>query len=210
MVSKSNGIPARQLGAALGISHTMVRKYAKRGMPTGSESAALAWLATNTAGRFAENGPPECPEEPSPELEADRDEVSTSSGVSSEPNAFAETADIEGVSQAELTKRLTAARIKLTNRDVEIRRLQGRQAQMDADLRDGKLLRAEDEHRKGFERALTLRNKFLSLPAEWAVQLAAITDPAIVAAFTRKHLKAALIEYCAAYGVTTEPAAETD
>lgn len=113
------------------------------------------------------------------------------------PPAPAEPVPLEQRSQAELNRMLTAARIKVTD-------LEAVQAQMDADLRDGKLLRAEDEYRKNFERAVTLRNKFLALPAEWAIQLAAMSDPALVADFTRKRIKAALIEYCAAYGVTAE------
>ena len=183
-----------QLAAALGISRPMVRKYLKRGMPSDSEKSARAWLAENSSGRFAKE---------------DSSDGSTPTGTQVEPSAAAEpTASmpgaLTGLSQAELTKRLTAARIRLTERDAAVKALQERQAKMDADLRDGKLLRAEEENRKGFERAVALRNKLLALPAEWAVQLAAITDPALVADFTRKRIKAALIEYCAAYGVTAE------
>lgn len=207
MVSKGEKIPDRKLAGMLGISHTMVRKYRLRGMPTNSEQSALAWLCENSVGRFNEGS--------GADVVAALERVETGSEEVSSPEAqtaladddapeFAENVKLDGLSQADLTKRLTAARIRLTDRDAEIRRLQGRQAQMDADLRDGKLLRAEEEHRKGFERATTLRNKLLALPAEWAVQLAAITDPAMVADFTRKRIKAALIEYCAAYGVTAE------
>jgi hypothetical protein len=192
-------ISDRRLAAELGISHTMVRKYRTRGMPTHSATLALAWLTQNSGGRFAKK---EGARRPAPTVETAEDlETPEDDGPHAvEPNALG---TIE-MSQAELTKRLTAARIKLTNRDAAIRSLQERQAQMDADLRDGKLLRSEDESRKSSVLATALRNKLLALPAEWALQLAAISDPALVADFTRKRIKATLIEFCAAYGVTAE------
>lgn len=197
------GISGRKLAQVLDISHTMVRKYVKRGMPLTSAAAALAWLSANTRGQFSERN---VRSENADVAGAEDLEISAEPAASPrDPNAFAGARELEHVSQAELTKRLTAARIKLTDRDAEIRSLQGRQAQMDADLRDGKLLRSEDEHRKGFERAVTLRTKLLGLPAECAVQLAAITDPAMVADFMRKRIKAALIEYCESYGVVADP-----
>lgn len=184
---------AAEMGRVLGVSPQQVRKYRTRGMPMSSEKSARAWLRKNSMGRFAEKAARACDGAPGTSSAQERD--GSASAAASSPDVLA------GLSQAELTRRLTAARIRLTERDAAIKSLEERQAQMDADLRDGKLLRAEDEYRKNFERALTLRNKLLALPAEWALQLAAITDPAVAADFTRKRIKQALIEYCASYGV---------
>lgn len=182
MVSKAPS--TRAIGAALGISHTAVRKlHEKQQMPLDSIEAARAWYQLNGHHRGGAR---------KVETSAETSAPAFQGATVSTPAAASHLLD-----QGTLNRMLTAARVKVTE-------LEASQARMDADLRDGKLLRAEDEYRKNFERAVTLRTKFLSLPAEWAIQLAAMSDPALVADFTRKQIKAALTEYCAAYGVTAE------
>jgi hypothetical protein len=105
---------------------------------------------------------------------------------------------------------LTAARIKLTERDTAIRTFQEKQADIEGRIRDGHLVEAKTAQRVGFERAIGLRIKLMELPAQWALQLAAITDPALVADFTRKRLKAALVEFCVAWGALSEEEARAE
>src|SRR5581483_10886331 len=124
----------RAIGAALGISHTMVRKlHEKQQMPVDSIDAARAWYELN-GHRRGGGAKVETPvETPPPSFQP--------------PPVSTESVPLEQRSQADLNRMLTAARVKVTD-------LEARQAQMDADLRDGKLLRAEDEYRKNFERAV--------------------------------------------------------
>jgi len=200
-----------QTATALGISRPMVRKYQRRGMPTDTEESARAWLKKNSGGRFADRGSAADGTSSGTPGGTRRGGTSggTHRGTRHPPKVKVAGAaaddDLENLSQAELSRRYVAARIRLTQKDEALKALRERQAQLDADLRDGKLLRAEDEYRRNFERAVVLRTKFLALPSEWAIQLAAMSDPALVADFTRKRIKAALIDYCAAFGVCAEP-----
>lgn len=183
----------RAMAAALGVSKRTVEKRIAQGMPMDSAEAARSWTAMNVG------------EPRGPRLATSKSSHRSQTRRAGQPPDDDPEPAVSGLEdQKTLNRKLTAARINLTEKDTAIRSLQERQAKMDADLRDGKLLRAEDEYRKGFERATGLRQRLLSLPAEWAVQLAAISDPALVADFTRKRIKATLIEYCAAYGVTAE------
>lgn len=196
-------ISQRQMAKALGVSKRTVEKRAAQGMPMNSLEAARSWCGGNLgeprgSGVVATSGshgirrikaPPPigpasigpAPDDPGGELE-----------------------DLNQLDQKTLDRLLTAARVKLTERDTAIRRLQEKQRQVDADLRDGKLLRSEDVYRRAFELAVTARTKLLGIPSECAVQLAAMPDPAMVADFLRKRIKAALIEYCSAYGVSLD------
>jgi hypothetical protein len=184
----TGGTPSKSaISRELGMKRTMFYKYAARGMPTDSAQSARAWLLQNTTGRHG----PDAGSRPVTRVTGD---------ISGETAA----ADLKGLSLADLTKRLMVARIKLTDRDAALRALQARQSQMDADLRDGKLLRAEEEARKSSEVALALRSRLMELPNQCALQLAALTDPALVAEFLRKRIKAALIEFCRSYGVTAD------
>lgn len=184
------------LARALGMTRPMLYKYAVRGMPMDSEKSARAWLQHNSTGK---HGP-----------EASSNHVKGVTRVTGDTPGDTSASDLKGLSLGDLTKRLMIARIKLTERDTALRALQERQDGMDADLRDGKLLLAEERNRRDFERAVTLRNKLMELSNAWALQLAAITDPALVADFTRKRIKAALIEYCVAHGVGSEEEARAD
>jgi MarR-like DNA-binding transcriptional regulator SgrR of sgrS sRNA len=175
------------LARALRMSRPMLYKHAARGMPTDSEKSARVWLRQNTTGK---HGPDATPEG-----------VTQVTGDTSGDNHASE---LKGLSLAELTKHLMVARIKLTDRDTALRALQARQSQMDADLRAGKLLHAEEEARKSSELAIALRSRLMDLPNQCALQLAALTDPALVAEFLRKRIKVALIEFCAAYGVISQ------
>lgn len=190
MVSK--GPSTRAIGAALGLSHTAVRKlHVKQGMPVDSIESARSWYALNGHRRGGGR------------------KVETSS-KSFQPESFQAAAPTRGSpppaiavpagelpDQGTLNRMLTAARVRVTDLEAE-------QAKVDAQIRDGLLVRAEDVKRIGFQRAVALRDKLLALPAELAIQLAAITDPALVADLLRKRLKAALNEYCAAYGATAD------
>jgi len=160
-----------------------VRKlHEKQQMPVNSIEAAAAWYAVNGHRRGA--GKMETPlETPAPSFQAPQ--VSTGPVPSNLP------------SQADLNRMLTAARVRVTELEAE-------QAKVDGQIRDGLLVKAEDVKRIGMARAAALRDMLLGLPAELAIQLAALTDPALVADLLRKRLKAALTEFCAAHGVTAE------
>lgn len=190
MVSKvskvSKGPSYRALGAALGLSHTMARKlHEKQGMPTDSIEAARAWYAENGHRRGGGNLETAAPK--SFQSAAAPAPVSTA-GLEAPPRLL---------DQATLNRMLTAERVRVTQLEAE-------QAKVDGEIRDGHLVKAEDVKRIGMARAIALRDRLLALPAELAIQLAAITDPALVTDLLRKRLKAALTEFCAAHGATAE------
>lgn len=194
MVSKAPKGPSyRALGAALGLSHTMARKlHEKQGMPTDSIEAATAWyalnghrrggghLGTRAVGSFQRMAP-----------------AAPVSRVA--PITLPLTLEVpQGLlDQGTLNRMLTAERVRVTQLEAE-------QAKVDGQIRDGHLVQAEEVKRIGMARAIALRDRLLALPAELAIQLAAITDPALVSDLLRKRLKAALTEFCAAHGATAE------
>lgn len=197
-------ISQRQMATALGVkSKRTIEKRIGQGMPMNSVEAARAWCELNLG---ETRGPGVVATDMATEAAT---ETGSRSQVAKEEKPLEEASDEVPSDdslqdQKTLNRKLTAARIKLTERDTAIRSLQAAHAKIEADLRDRKLLRAEEEYRKNFERAVVLRTKLLDLPAQWALQLAAITDPGLVAEFTRKRIKAALIEYCEAFGVRAE------
>jgi hypothetical protein len=173
----------RALGAALGLSHTMARKlHEKQGMPRDSTEAAVAWYAQNGHHRGAGNL-----------------ETKARAGFQgAPPPPPVSTVDPETLpQQALLNRMLTAARVRVTD-------LEAKQAEVDGQIRDGLLVKAEDVKRIGAARAVALRDHLLRLPAELALRLAAMTDPVLVADLLRKSLKAALNEFCDALGASTD------
>ncbi|WP_336938925.1 hypothetical protein [Acinetobacter modestus] len=74
-------------------------------------------------------------------------------------------------------------------------------AQFDTDIREGKLLLAEDVAKHDAEVGSRLKKKLLSLPTELAVRVAAMTSPAEVENLLRAEITDALNEFLDAYGV---------
>jgi hypothetical protein len=184
----------RVLAKALGVkSKRTIEKRIAQGMPVDSIEVARAWCEQNLA---------------EPRGSGVATEVATKRKRGSQGSQASESLDsVDGQplkDQKTLNRMLTAARIKLTERDTAIRGLQEQQADVDAKIRDGHLVPATLVKRVAMERAVALRTKLLELPAQWSLQLAAITDPALVAEFTRKRLKAALVEFCVACGYLSE------
>ena len=174
MVSKVSKRPSyRAIGAALGLSHTAARKlHEKQQMPVDSIDAARAWYAQNGHHRGGAR---------------QRARVETGVETSSPGGSSASNAEILE-DQATLNRRLTAARVRVTD-------LEARQAQMDAELRDGKLLKAEDVTAQVSGAGVALRDRLMALPAELAVRLAAMNEPAEVADVLRKALKGAINDW---------------
>lgn len=74
-------------------------------------------------------------------------------------------------------------------------------AQFDTDIREGKLLLAEDVAKHDAEVGSQLKKKLLALPTELAVRLAALSSPAEVEGLLRAEITSALNEFLDAYGV---------
>lgn len=180
MVSKVSGRPSyRALGAALGLSHTAVRQlHNKRQMPIDSIAAARAWYAQNGHGRGGGR-------------RAARVETGTETSAPRGASASAP-ADLPDLpDQGTLNRLLTAAKVRVTD-------LEAHQAQMDAQLRDGNLLKAEDVTAQISAASVALRDRLMALPAELALRIAAMKEPAEVADLLRKALKGVISDWFSA------------
>jgi hypothetical protein len=201
-------ISQRALAKALGVkSKRTIEKRIAQGMPVDSIEAARAWCEQNLAEPRGSGVATVTAAEGSQGSQGSQGRKAEALAAS-EPLESDEDPLLKD--QKTLNRMLTAARIKLTERDTAIRTLQERQADIEGRIRDGDLVEAKTVQRVGFERSIALRLKLMELPAQWALQLAAITDPALVADFTRKRLKAALVEFCVAWGVLSKEEARTD
>lgn len=103
--------------------------------------------------------------------------------------------DIDTLDRSEIDRRLQAEKYK-TERE------KARAAKFETDIREGRLLLAEDVARHDAEVGSRLKNKLLSLPTELAVRLAAMSNPAAVEGLLRAEVTDALNEFLDAYGIS--------
>ena len=94
----------------------------------------------------------------------------------------------------ELNRRLTLEKLK-------VERERAKAAKFETDIREGKLLLAEDVARHDAEVGSRLKKKLLALPTELAVRVAAVSSPAEVESLLRAEITDALNEFLDAYGV---------
>jgi hypothetical protein len=195
-VARYMRLSQRALAKALGgKAKRTIEKRIAQGMPVDSIEAARAWCEQNL-------GEPRGPGVATIEVATKGSQGShrrRKAPTASEPAAKLDDGQESLRDQKTLNRMLTAARIKLTERDTAIRGLQEKQADVDGRIRDGHLVKAEDVKRIGSARAIALRDALLALPAQLALQLAALTDPALVADLLRKCLKQALTEFVEAH-----------
>jgi len=104
------------------------------------------------------------------------------------------TGGIFGKPKAELDRLYRAQQVLLAE-------LEKKQAKWDADLREGKLLDADEVERINSTRCLGLRNKLLAIPSEYAIRLANCKEPAQAAAILRDAICDALNDFLTEYGI---------
>lgn len=102
--------------------------------------------------------------------------------------------DLEFLPRAEVDRRLQLEKYKVESH-------KARAAKFETDIREGKLLLAEDVAKHDAEMGSRLKKKLLALPTELAVRVAAITSPAEVESLLRAEITDALNEFLDAYGV---------
>lgn len=102
--------------------------------------------------------------------------------------------DLEFLPRTEVDRRLQLEKYKVESH-------KARAAKFETDIREGKLLLAEDVAKHDAEMGSRLKKKLLALPTELAVRVAAITSPAEVESLLRAEITDALNEFLDAYGV---------
>jgi phage terminase Nu1 subunit (DNA packaging protein) len=94
----------------------------------------------------------------------------------------------------ELNRRLTLEKLK-------VEREKAREAKLNADVREGRLLEADHVYQHDADVASQLQRKLLSLPSELAVRLAAINSPAEIESTLREELTHCLNEFLDSYEI---------
>ena len=94
----------------------------------------------------------------------------------------------------ELNRRLTLEKLK-------VEREKAREAKLNADVREGRLLEADHVYQHDADVASQLQRKLLSLPSELAVRLAAINSPAEIESTLREELTYCLNEFLDSYEI---------
>lgn len=102
--------------------------------------------------------------------------------------------DEVGLPAKELNRRLILEKLK-------VERERAKAAKFETDIREGKLLLADDVSRHDAEVGSRLKKKLLALPTELAVRVAAVSSPAEVESLLRAEITEALNEFLDAYGV---------
>ena len=103
--------------------------------------------------------------------------------------------DLTHMARAEVDRLLQIEKLKVEQQ-------RAKAAKFETDIREGRLLLAEDVARHDAEVGARLKNKLLSLPTELAVQVAAMSNPAEIEGVLRAEITDALNEFINAYGVS--------
>lgn len=90
---------------------------------------------------------------------------------------------------------------RLAYEKLQVERERAREAKLNADLREGRLLEADKVYQHDAEVAAQLQRKLLSLPSELAVRLAAINSPAEIESTLREEITYCLNEFLDSYEI---------